>query len=192
MLGEWTAESVGESDQMKIERAWAMPNKNTFSIKPIGEFIAKQINDYASSDEITIIDPFDNSNKFATITNDLDMDMLTDYHLDAIDFLKMFDDDSVDIVLYDPPYSPRQVSECYKKLGKTVNMKTTQSSYWSNQKNEISRIEKTSGRVLSFGWNSVGIGINRGFEINEILIVCHGGYHNDTICTSEFKTPKLF
>lgn len=54
----------------------------------------------------------------------------------------MFNDNSVDMVLYDPPYSPRQVSECYRKLGKTVNMQTTQASYWSKQKKEIARIVK--------------------------------------------------
>ena len=51
--------------------------------------------------------------------------------MDAIDFLNMFAPNSIDTVLYDPPYSPRQVSECYKKLGITVNMQTTQASYWS-------------------------------------------------------------
>ena len=48
----------------------------------------------------------------------------------------------IDVILFDPPYSPRQVSECYKKLGQSVNYKTTQSSYWSEQKKEISRILK--------------------------------------------------
>ena len=92
-----------------------MPNKNTFEIKPIKELINK----YAKGLEI-IIDPFANKNKIATITNDLDPQYDTDYHLDAIDFLKLFDDKSVDMVLYDPPYSPRQVSECYKSLDKTT------------------------------------------------------------------------
>lgn len=55
-------------------------------------------------------------NKLATVTNDLDAQYDTDYHMDALDFLKIFDDNSVDTVLYNPPYSPRQVSECYKIL----------------------------------------------------------------------------
>lgn len=105
-----------------INRIWQMPNSRTFSIKPIEELIHK----YAYG---KIIDPFANSNKLATITNDLDTQYNTDYHMDALDFLKMFEDNSVDTVLYDPPYSPRQVSECYKNLGQTVNMQTTQASY---------------------------------------------------------------
>jgi len=85
-----------------------MPNKNTFSIKPIKEMISKEIT------EGIWIDPFANANKLATITNDLNPEYDTDYHLDTNEFLKQFKDESIDGVLYDPPYIPRQVSECYK------------------------------------------------------------------------------
>ena len=166
---------------MQINRKWCMPNKNTFDIKPIKEVIDKYMV------EGVIIDPFANKNKIATITNDLDEQYDTNYHMDATDFLKMFEDNSVDMVLYDPPYSPRQVSECYKNLGKAVNMQTTQTSYWSNQKKEIGRILKPNGIVITCGWNSGGIGKKYGMEIQEILLVPHGGWHNDTIVTVERK-----
>lgn len=32
-----------------------------------------------------------------------------------------------------------------------------------------------------------GIGKTLGFNIEEILLVAHGGWHNDTICTVERK-----
>jgi len=167
-----------------IEREWAMPNKNTFEIKPINSLIRE---------ELTAgkwIDPFANRNKFATITNDLNKEYDTDYHLDALDFLKMFEDESVDGVLYDPPYSPRQVSECYNDVGYNVTWDTTKASFWGNHKREISRIVKIGGKVITFGWNSGGIGYKYGFEIKRILIVPHGGWHNDTICTVEIKTHE--
>lgn len=165
-----------------------MPNSNTFDIKPIHKLISKYIDVVKiANPNAVIIDPFANRNKLANITNDLDETFDTDYHLDALDFLKMFDDNSVDMVLFDNPYSPRQVSECYKKLGKTVDYKTTQSSYWSNLKKEIGRIVKSGGYVITFGWNSGGIGKTLGFSIEEILLVAHGGWHNDTICTVERK-----
>ncbi len=170
---------------MIIHRVWAMPNKNTFSIKPIKELIEK----YNTGG--TIIDAFANNSKIATITNDLDTQYNTDYHMDALDFFKIFEDKSVDMVLYDPPYSPRQVSECYKNLGKTVNMQTTQASYWSNHKKEIGRIVKTGGIVITCGWNSGGIGEKYGFKIIEVLLVPHGGWHNDTIVTVEKKRHAL-
>lgn len=174
-----------ESEQLIspiIERKWAMPNKNTFSIKPIKELILDELT------EGIWIDPFANSNKLATITNDLNVEYDTDYHMDALDFLKLFPDNSIDGILYDPPYSPRQVSECYNNVGLSVTWDTTKSSFWSNHKREISRILKLNGKVITFGWNSGGIGASNGFSIKRILLVPHGGWHNDTICTVEVKT----
>ena len=161
-----------------------MPNKNTFKIGPITDLLKRHIHD--KSDWVGI-DPFANESRIANITNDLDPQYDTDYNIDALDFLRMFDDNSIDFVLYDPPYSPRQISECYKKLDKSVNMQTTQASYWSNQKKEIGRIVKKDGLVVTCSWNSGGIGMKYGFEIIEILLVPHGGWHNDTICVVERK-----
>ena len=178
-----------EGDALEINRIWAMPNKNTFKIKPIRELIERRIKEVKDKNpNAIIIDPFANQSKLADITNDLDNQYDTDYHMDALDFLKMFNDKSIDMVLYDPPFSPRQVAECYKSLGKTVNMQTTQSSYWSRHKKEISRIIKKNGIVITCGWNSGGIGKTNGFEIVEILLVPHGGWHNDTIVTVDKKT----
>lgn len=171
---------------MEMKRAWAMPNKDTFGIKPITELIDRWID----SPLLSVADPFSNGKRFAPncITNDLDESLDADFHMDALDFLKSLADESMNIVLFDPPYSPRQVSECYKKLGKTVNMQTTQSSYWANMKKEIARVLTPSGVCITFGWNSGGIGKSLGFDIEEILIVAHGGWHNDTICTVDRKT----
>ena len=172
------------NSSIQIERVWAMPNKNTFDIKPIHELIVEELTDGLW------IDPFANTNKLASVTNDLNPDYDTDYHLDALDFMKMFDSDSVDGVLYDPPYSPRQVSECYNNVGYNVTWDTTKASFWGNHKREISRIVKIGGKVITFGWNSGGIGYKYGFEIERILLVPHGGWHNDTICTVEVKTHE--
>jgi hypothetical protein len=167
---------------MLIERKWAMPNSKTFEIKPIKELIEETI----LPGEIWI-DPFANDSKIATITNDLNPKFDTDYHMDALDFLKMFDDNSIDGVLYDAPYSSRQVVECYKGVGKEITKETTQSIFWSKHKDEIARIIKLNGKTVSCGWNSQGVGKNRGFELKRTLLVPHGGSHNDTIVTVEQK-----
>lgn len=138
---------------MRIDRVWAMPNKNTFDIPPIKVLISEEVDT-----TLLWIDPFANTNKIARITNDLNPEYDTTHHMDALDFLRMFDDKSVDGVLYDPPYSPRQVSECYKGVGYSVTNETTRASFWSNHKKEISRIVKDNGKVLTFGWNSGGGG----------------------------------
>jgi len=167
---------------MIITRHWAMPSKNTFGIKPIKNLINKY-----NKPNIESADPFSNTNRVAKYCNDLDPSVGAKFNMDALDFLKTFNDESLDLVLFDPPFSPRQVSESYKKLNKTVNMQTTQSSFWPNLKIEITRILKHKGLVLCFGWNSQGIGKTRGFNMKEIMLVAHGGHHNDTICTVEMK-----
>lgn len=136
---------------------------------------------------MVIVDPFARNSDIGTITNDLDHETKAMYHKDATDFLCGLKDNIADMVLYDPPYSARQVSESYKRLGGSVNMQTTQSSYWTRQKKEIARITKKGGVVITCAWNSGGIGAGLGFEQQEILLVAHGGWHNDTIVTVERK-----
>ena len=171
---------------VSFDRKWAMPNSATFTIKPIKEFVERNIDGC----EI-IVDPFARNCKYGTVTNDLNPEFDTNYHMDALDFLKMFDDSSVDCVIYDPPYSPRQVSECYKGVGKEVTQETTQSSWRAKHLDEIKRILKPNGKALCFGWNSNGVGKTRGFELKQVLLVPHGGSKNDTICTMEIKTKEI-
>ena len=175
---------------MKLSRVWAMPNKNTFTIKPIKSLIEDLLLSKGLMRKIKVIDPFCNNSPFKDrcISNDIDPSIAADYHMDAHDFFKIFKDNDVDICFFDPPYSPRQVSECYKKLDMTVNMQTTQSSFWGKMKKELGRIIKPAGVVLTCGWNSGGIGKSNGFEIQAVLMVPHGGWHNDTIVTVEQKT----
>ena len=119
--------------------------------------------------------------------NEIDYTLIDGFDKATMLSLKQIKDNSVDLVLYDPPYSQRQVSESYRKLDMTVNMETTQNSYWTKQKREIARIVKQGGYVISCAWNSGGIGKKYGFEIQEILLVAHGSWHNDTITTVERK-----
>lgn len=179
---------------MKMKKKWAMPSHKTFTIKPINDLIVRYITQLQMGD--ILVDPFANEFIFSerckdlgilAITNDLDKSYKTTYNEDAGSFLSKLQDASVDMVLYDPPYSPRQVSEMYKSMSMTVNMQTTQASYWTKQKKEIARIVKAGGFVITCAWNSGGIGKKYGFNQEEILLVAHGGWHNDTICTVERK-----
>ena len=165
-----------------------MPNKNTFSIKPIKDLIEMYVE--ASGGEV-IIDPFANESTYGTITNDLNPKYDTDYHMDALDFLKMLKTKSADMILYDPPYSPRQVKECYDGIGIKVTADDTKASWRAKHLDEIQRILKPNGLCISFGWNTNGVGKKRGFEIIEILLVAHGGSKNDTLCTVERKVQDI-
>lgn len=156
---------------MKIEKVWAMPNGNTFTILPIKCFVEKEV-----ANKQVIIDPFANNCKYGTITNDLNPDFDTTYHLDALKFLEQMPSESADCVLYDPPYSITQASQLYKQYGKDkLEINVANMKYWAACKDNIARILKIGGVCLCFGWNTNGIGKTRGFEMTDILIVAHGG-----------------
>lgn len=168
---------------MKFNRIFAMPNKDTFSIPPIGAFVQRYLRG-------TSVDPFARNKTWATFTNDLDPNTDAHFHVDAEEFLRALYDAGVqaDAVLFDPPYSPRQIAEVYKSIGMEVGMKETQNAaLYKRVRDVVDPIVKPGGIVLSFGWSSNGMGRTRGYEIEEIMLVAHGGGHNDTICMAERK-----
>jgi hypothetical protein len=170
-------------NKVEFSYAWAMPNKNTFDIKPIRDLVYKYVNKSKVS-----VDPFARDSCIANYTNDLNPNTSALYHMQAEDFLNHLKERQVqaDLLIFDPPYSPRQISDCYKDVGLKVGMIDTQSSvlYKSVRDAAMSVLTKDA-IVISCGWNSVGMGFKRGFEKKEILLVCHGGAHNDTIITVE-------
>ena len=163
---------------IKFSREWAMPNRRTFDVPPIRRLVLRHLSGHS-------LDPFANECRLATVTNDIDPRFDTDFNMDALDFLRAQPDESADTVLLDPPYSPRQVSEVYRSLGRTVNMETTQASFWGDLRAEIARVVRLGGKVVSFGWNTNGVGKGNAYRVIEILLVPHGGAHNDTICVVE-------
>lgn len=165
----------------KVQRVWAMPNQWTFQIPPIKELVAKYVQDGKNW-----IDPFAGFNSPAEYTNDLNKDSPAKYHLEANDFIKTIPKKDYNGALIDPPYSLRQVKECYDNLGLKLPYELTIDTFGS-LKNNIALMIKPGGYVICCGWNTNGMGLNRGFKLTEILLVPHGGFHNDTIVTVERK-----
>lgn len=168
---------------MIITKEWAMPNKDTFKIKPIKEFIERQI-----FRDAVIVEPFVGNSQFGNITNDINPDKFAQYHMDALAFLNILPDNSADIILYDPPYSLHQAIEIYQSYGADkLAISVGNMKYWRECKDRISKIVKPDGKCICFGWNTNGLGIKRGFRMDEILIVSHGGSRNDTLVTLETR-----
>lgn len=179
---------------MLMRRAWAMPNSDTFTVQPIGEIVHK----YLAQSRVSV-DPFARNKRWATHTNDINPKTEAEHHLDAEEFLLMLRDKGIkcDLGIMDPPYSPRQISECYKEAGLSVGMTETQNSVlYSRVRRALAQILTPDAIVISCGWNSSGMGQKYGMEIIEILLVAHGGAHNDTIITvektAEKKQQRLF
>jgi len=180
--------------QLRMSRIWAMPNPFTFHIKPVREFIlayvegvGNNLNDW--------FDPFAGTNPFKLkYSNDLNPEMPTTFHMDAVDFLldlkKLLappvpgaeGDMQFSGAFFDPPYTLHQTNQVYKGFGVRKPISLT--------KDLIAPLIKMNGIVLTFGHNSGGMGLKRGFKLLEVLLVPHGGSHDDTICTAEKKVTR--
>lgn len=171
---------------MELNRVWAMPNKWTFEIQPIRKLIYKYGGDFKGW-----IDPFAGMNSPAEIRNDLNPEMPAEYHLHAKEFITRVKG-KFNGILFDPPYSTRQIKECYNELGLDMSFEDT-NKFPNNIKKMIASKIKIGGMAICCGWNTVAFGKKLGFKRLEILLVCHGGHHNDTIVTVEQKfQDKLF
>ena len=154
-------------NQLKFERVWAMPNHRTFQIIPIKKLIAEEFSD------ASYLDPFPFESK-----------------IDCFDFFKSITIRNKYGVL-DPPYTKRQVSEHYKKNGGKCTGWHTSSGWIAKVKDEMAKLIQPGGKVITFAYNTSGMGKSRGFELIRILLVCHGAEHNDTICTVERKVNEV-
>lgn len=161
-------------------RAFAMPSNNTFEMDVVREFIARHANRAG-----LVVDPFARNSSVADLRNDLNPDTSADYHMDAVEFLRSLKGRcDITTVLFDPPYSPRQISECYAAAGLTATMKDTQNArFYRECRDAMMEFLRPGAVVLSFGWNSSGMG--KKWSRLETLLVHHGGAHNDTICCAD-------
>lgn len=166
---------------MIMNRIPAQPNKWTFLIPPIAKLLARYVKNGKGW-----IDPFAGKNSPAEITNDHNKKMPTKYHMDAQDFCKMLKG-KYEGVLFDPPYSYRQITEHYQAMGLKASQMDTSSNFYGRVRNAICDKIKVGGLAISFGWDSNGFGKSRGYLVEEILLVPHGDHHHDTICTVERK-----
>jgi len=143
---------------------------------PVAAFLARHLNGAS-----VIVDPFAGQSTIATHRNDLGMG-----GIDAEAWVRGLITEGVraDAVLFDPPYSPRQISECYKGIGREVTTEDTQNGrLYKRVRGALRDILKPDGLALSFGWQSAGFG--REWDTLEVLLVQHGGAHTDTICVAQ-------
>lgn len=174
---------------MIFSRKWSMPNHETFTMKPAKEFVER----YLAKSKVSV-DPFARDKDWFTHTNDLNPETKAKHHMDARDFLKLMATQGVkaDLLIIDPPWTCRQISECYKGFGMPVTKETTQiGKLYKEVRDAAMPLLTDDAIVLSFGYNSTGMGKKRGFEIIEICLINQGGPHQDVICMAErrIKSP---
>jgi len=148
-------------------------NRYTFSVKPIREWVetraeGRTLNLFAGRTKLALDE----------IRNDLGPLARADYQMDALQFLIKWRGAKFQTVILDPPYSYRKSMEMY---GGRV------ASPFRRVKDEIVDILLDDGIVITFGYHSCVMGTKRGFKVERILLISHGGAIHDTIATIERK-----
>ena len=175
--------------QRIIKRVIFAINKNKY-IKGEKGFSLKNFR----NQKIKILDPFARNHRqkgCITVSNDLDPQFNTTYNLEAHEFAKLDLGNDFDLILFDPPYSLRQLKDCYNGIGKELELWQTH-NMWGKCKDDLVSKLKIGGYVISFGWNTQGFGKNRGFEKREINNFQSAGAEDryNLLVTVEQKTQR--
>lgn len=159
-----------------IERFFEMPRKMTFQMPKLRQWVEDRL-------EGSVLNLFGGVVRLKdAVHNDINPALLNDGDLcrDAFDLAAWRDlPASFDCVVFDPPYSAHQAVVSYgiKKAQRVTHARDV-----------VEYVLKPGGRVISFGYNSTGMGAGRGYSKESILLVNCGGSHNDYIVTSERHT----
>ncbi len=114
---------------------------------------------------------------------DLNKDMPADYYMDAYEFVQKakYKGWKYDTIIFDPPYNLRKAREIYFGIYTSELRKI---------KTLLPEILTESGKVISYGYDTTGMGRSRGFKKVGICVVNHAGDHNDTLCLVEIKKQQ--
>ena len=112
------------------------------------------------------------------ITNDLNLEFKTDFQIDALRCVRLLYEGHLyfDVILLDPPYSYRKSMELYQGH---------KNSRFKKLLDMVPFILRQNGKVITFGYHSIVMSKKRGFAIQEICLISHGGAQHDTIATVE-------
>jgi len=148
----------------------AQPFDNPHIKRIIAEEVRHQSNLVQKS--VRVCDPFARESWLTTkpqgiqgITNDLNPEMPTDYHLEAREFAKKMHDDGeeFDLILFDPPYNLSQLKRQYDGMGKDLELWQTLNPF-GECKDFLGKCLSPNGSIISFGFGSRGFGPYRNLE----------------------------
>ena len=166
--------------------------KDTFNCKTV----MKLFNSFCKRKSIKhMIDPFARNCEIAhPWTNDIDPNTNAIFHMDALDFIKSFDNGLMspngvfeyynrrdfDLAIMNPPFSARQDTEIYGKSNLYTDPK-----YIKNLEIGLGNLVRPGGYVWKMGYNSNYS--HNGFQLYDIWVIQYGGSINDMIISVHKK-----
>lgn len=163
-------------NNIEMNYMYQPPNKWTFKQPQLKAWVeswcmGRTLNLFAGQTKLSI----DNE-----VRVDISSEFNPDYISDAYDFIVdcIRRGDKFDTVVLDPPYNLRKSREKYN--GNWIGS-------FTKIKNILPNIVASGGRVITLGYDTVGMSKSRGFKKIAVCVVCHSGDHRDTLCVVEEK-----
>jgi hypothetical protein len=157
----------------RIERCWAMPKKDVTRIPIINQLLVEEMAD----DDFWLTDLFETeSGRYAP-------NRLVEQRIDTYERTRSMLP-ILDGLLFNPPITFAQAAAYHRAVGYRWDGR---SSWWSGMKDKAADLIRAGGKAICISWDSTGLGISRGFIMERLLIVNHGGHWHDSIVTVERK-----
>lgn len=161
-----TAVSLALSISPRTERCWAMPKRNATRIPIINQLITEEVGD---GDWLTDL--------FETQSERYAPSRLIQHRIDSHNHTRSMRP-TLDGILFNPPISFAQAAAYHKTVGYGWDGR---SSWWSGMKDKAADLIREGGTAICISWDSTGLGVSRGFKLERLLIVNHGGHWRDTV-----------
>lgn len=117
------------------------------------------------------------------IRNDLDPKRDADYHFDAVKAHEQFEANSFDMALLDPPWNSRKSREKYRG---------EYQGHFTAVKDAVKGLVRPGGHILTVGYDTVGMGKQRGYEPIAVASLCYGGDIDDALILVEQRQEHDF
>jgi hypothetical protein len=112
------------------------------------------------------------------VRNDLNPDRDADTHYDVAEIADHFPACSFETVIFDPPFDEKQAETKYDGLHAMDVCAALE---------QFNELVAPGGHVISFGWNSWGMGSFSAFERIETTLLQRGPIHRDVIVTVDCR-----
>ena len=170
------------------------PFNNPHVLELYKKYLKKVTKYLKLGDEAFVLDPFARNQRLATITNDLNPEFSTSYNLEANDFLELmleeYGPNSVDMILFDPPYNATLLKEHYDDIGAKLELWQCQNP-WGRAKSAARSLLKVGGYYMQLGYYSKGLNskteFKNGFKLIDGCLLSGSSLKNDIIVIVEQK-----
>jgi len=167
---------------MKFTRARENLTAWTFDIPSVGQLLGRYVNGGKGW-----ADPFAANSRFAEWRNDLNPKSHAKYHMEAEEFIRTVLPDDLNGIIFDPPYSKRQISECYAGIGLKATQEDTSELFYNRVKRAFEGKVRPGGYCISMGYSTRGV---YGWEDVEMLdVVANNDGAYDILVLVQRKPP---